>query len=191
MSKPKKKLAGPGWWSHDKRVQVVTTYLAVGNAPMTEAVTGVPRSTIRQWRMADWWKELETDIRTEEDSELDVKLSKIIDKSLSAVADRVENGDFIYDGKTGEFKRKPVHVKDALKVTTDLFDKRNLIRGKPTSRVEKQNVTDSLANLAAEFAKFAASKTIKGEVIEEAIEVQSTSQKDANAHEGQERLLSA
>ena len=165
---PKKKVAGHnGWWSHDKRVQVVTTYLAVGNAPMTEAVTGVPRSTIRQWRMADWWKELETDIRTEEDSELDVKLSKIINKSLDTVMDRVENGDFLFDSKTGKFHRKPVHMKDALKVTTDLFDKRNLIRGKPTSRVEKQNVTDSLANLAAEFAKFACSKTIEGEVVKE------------------------
>ena len=178
MAKPKKKLAGPGWWSHDKKCQVVTTYLAVGNAPMTEAVTGVPRGTIRQWKMQDWWKELETDIRSEEDSGLDVKLTKIIDKSLDAVMDRVENGDFIFDSKTGKFNRKPVHMRDALRAATEVFDKRNLLRGKPTSRVEKHNVQDNLANLAAEFAKFAAAKTIQGEVIEDANERE-------DAHEGQ------
>lgn len=167
MSKQKKKVAGLGWWSQEKKIQTVTTYLALGNAPMTEAVTGVPRGTIRQWKMQSWWKELESDIRNEEDSELDVKLSKVIDKSLDAVLDRVENGDFIFDSKTGKFVRKPVHMKDALSAVTQVFDKRNLLRGKPTSRVEKQNVSDNLSKLAAEFAKFAASKTIEGEVIEE------------------------
>ena len=150
----------------------------MGNAPMTEAVTGVPRSTIRQWKMQDWWKELELDIRNEEDAELDVRLTKIIDKSLDAVLDRVENGDFVFSKKDNKFHRKPVNMKDALKVTTDVFDKRNLLRGRPTSRTEKHNVSDSLANLAAEFAKFAACKTIQGEVIEDAHE--------EDAHEGQD-----
>ena len=164
-----KKLPGPGWWSQEKKIQTVTTYLALGNAPMTEAVTGVPRGTIRQWKLQQWWKDLESDIRNEEDSELDVKLSKIIDKSLDAVLDRVENGDFLFDSKTNKFVRKPVHMRDALNAVTQIFDKRNLLRGKPTSRVEKQNVTDNLAKLAEEFAKFARSKTIQGEVIAEDI----------------------
>jgi len=162
-----KKLPGPGWWSQQKKAETVTTYLALGNAPMTEAVTGVPRNTIRQWKMQDWWKELEIDIRNEEDAGLDVKLTKIVDKSLDAVMDRVENGDFIFNPKTAKFYRRPVHMKDVLKVATDVFDKRNLLRGKPTSRVEKHNITDNLANLAAEFAKFAKSRTIEGEVLEE------------------------
>ena len=170
MSRQKqKKLAGPGWWSHEKKVQTVTTYLAVGNAPMTEAVTGVPKGTIRQWKMQQWWKELEADIRNEEDAELDVKLTKIIDKSLDAVLDRVEHGDFLWDSKSNKFVRKPVHMKDALNAVTQVFDKRNLLRGKPTSRVEKQNVNDNLAKLAAEFAKFAAAKEITGEVLAEDI----------------------
>ena len=133
---------------------------------MTEGVTGVPRGTIRQWKLQPWWKELVDEIRNEEDCELDVKLSKVINKSLDALTDRVENGDFLFNSKTGKFVRKPIHMKDALQAVTQVYDKRNLLRGKPTSRVEKHSTTDNLANLAAEFAKFAASKTIEGEVIE-------------------------
>lgn len=169
MSK-QKKIAGPGWWSQQKKIETVTTYLALGNAPMTEAMTGVPRGTIRQWKLQDWWKELVEDIRNEEDNELDVKLSKVIDKSLDAVMDRVENGDFIFDTKSGKFQRKPVHMRDALNAVTQVFDKRNLLRGKPTSRTEKHNVSDNLANLAAEFAKFSKARQIEGEVIENAHE---------------------
>ena len=172
-----KKLAGPGWWSHQKKIEVVTTDLALGNAAMVEGVTGVPKGTIRQWRMQDWYKDLVAEIRNEDDATLDVKLSKIIDKSLDAVLDRVEHGDFMFDSKTGKFLRKPVHMKDALAAVTQVFDKRNLLRGKPTSRVEKTNITDNLAKLAEEFAKFANARTIQGEVIEDADEGE-------DAHEG-------
>lgn len=137
---------------------------------MTEGVTGVPRGTIRQWKLQQWWKDLVEDIRNEEDTELDVKLSKVINKSLDAVTDRIENGDFMFDSKAGKFRRKPIHMRDALQAVTQVYDKRNLLRGKPTSRVEKHSTSDNLANLAAEFAKFAASKTIEGEVIESTIE---------------------
>lgn len=167
-----KKLPGPGWWSQQKKIETVTTYLALGSAPMTEGVTGVPRGTIRQWKLQAWWKELEAEIRNEEDSELDVKLSKVINKSLDAVMDRVDNGDFTFNSKTGKFERRPVHMRDALQAVTQVFDKRNLLRGKPTSRVEKTNVQDNLAKLAEEFAKFSMARTIQGEVVHE--------EKDAN-----------
>lgn len=182
-----KKIAGPGWWGEKKKIEVVTTYLAMGNAPMTEGVTGVPRGTIRQWKLQPWWKEMVEDIRNEEDAGLDVKLSKVIDKSLDAVLDRVENGDFIFDSKTGKFARKPVHMRDALNAVTQTYDKRNLLRGKPTSRVEKHNVQDNLANLAAEFAKFANAKTIQGEVIEDTREEDTSGESPVESQE--ERML--
>lgn len=178
-----KKLPGPGWWSQQKKIEVVTTDLALGNAAMVEGVTGVPRGTIRQWRLQDWYKELVAEIRNEEDVELDVKLSKVIDKSLDAVLDRVENGDFMFDSKTGKFLRKPVHMKDALQAVTQVYDKRNLLRGKPTSRVEKHNIQDNLANLAAEFAKFAKAKQIEGEVLESTIEEDSIGEPSVESQE--------
>ena len=156
-------------WSEAKKVEVVTTYLALGKAPMTEAVTGVPRQTIRIWKMQPWWKDLEREIRNEEDGELDAKLSRIIDKSLDAISERLDNGEFLLDSRTGSIKRVPVKMRDAARVTTELLDKRNLIRGKPTSITEKISTTDILQKLAAEFAGFVrkqSEKVIEGEVID-------------------------
>lgn len=138
-----------------KKIEVVTTYLALGKAPMVEAVTGVPRQTIRQWKMQPWWKDLVNEIQTEEDSELDGKLSRIIDRSLDAVVDRIDNGDFILDSRSGTIKRVPVKLKDVHKVSTELIDKRNLIRGKPTSITQKITVEDMMGKLADEFKKWA------------------------------------
>jgi hypothetical protein len=67
----------PGeWWSDAKRIEVVTTWLALGKIPLVAACTGVTEGTIRQWRTQPWWKELELSIQTESDQELDAKLAK-------------------------------------------------------------------------------------------------------------------
>lgn len=162
-------MSGKGWSDSDK-VKAVTTYLAVGKLPLVEVVTGVPRSTLKQWRLQPWWKELEEEIRREDEYELDAKLSKLIDKSLDAVAERIENGEFRIS-KTGQIQRVPVTLKDVHRVAVDLVDKRNLIRGKPTSRVEKTETVDTLQKLAAQFAEWVKNsmkpepKIIEGEVI--------------------------
>lgn len=156
-------------WPDAKKIEVVTTYLALGKAPMVEAITGVPRQTIRLWKMQPWWKDLEREIRNEEDGELDAKLSRIIDKSLDAVGERLDNGEFLLDSRTGQIKRVPVKMRDAARVSTELLDKRNLIRGKPTSITEKISTEDIIKNLAQQFAQFVKNQTtekiIEGEVI--------------------------
>lgn len=164
-------MSGKGW--DDKvKTQAVITYLAVGKLPMVEAVTGVPKATLRQWRLQPWWKELEEEIRREDEYELDTKLSKIIDRSLDAVLERIEGGEFVLDSKTGTVKRIPVKLKDVHRVSVDLVDKRNLIRGKPTSRVEKTETIDTLQKLALQFAEWVKKsfppepKIIEGEVLD-------------------------
>lgn len=121
---------------------------------MVEAVTGVPRQTIRIWKMQQWWKDLEKEILQDEEQELDAKLSKIIDKSLDAVTERIQNGEFILDSRTGTIKRVPVRLRDVHKVAIDLVDKRNLIRGKPTSITERISTEDVIRKLAEEFKSF-------------------------------------
>lgn len=158
-----------GWHSEKKKIEVVTTYLAVGKAPMVEAITGVPRATIRQWKMKPWWKELVEEIRSEETLELDAKLRKIVDKSLDTVVDRLENGDFSRNPKTGKLSRTPVKMRDAERVASELIDKRNLIRKQPNEKqVTQQGFDDRLLKLAEQFAEFALGKrektiTIDGE----------------------------
>lgn len=149
----------PGeWWSDAKRIEVVTTWLALGKIPLVAACTGVTEGTIRQWRTQPWWKELEISIQTESDQELDAKLAKRIDKALDVVYDRLENGDFMYDPKTSQFVRKPVSMKDTNRVMVDMLDKRMLIRKQPKEQQSQEAVGDILKNLAKEFEQMAKKK---------------------------------
>ena len=125
------------FYTDAKKVEVVTTYLILGKAPLVEAATGVPRGTIRQWKTMPWWKVLEAQIHADEDQALDGRLSKIVDRTLDTVVDRIEHGDYILDSRSGTVKRVPVKMRDAHKVSIDLIDKRNLLRGKPTRITEK------------------------------------------------------
>lgn len=152
------------WWSDGKRLEVVTTWLVLGKIPLVSATTGVPEGTIRQWRTQPWWKEIEVSVQTESDQELDTKLAKRIDKALDLVMDRLDNGDYLYDPKTSTFIRKPVSMKDTWKVSTEMIDKRLLIRKQPKDQASQEAVGDILKNLAKEFAEMARKKVHGGTV---------------------------
>jgi len=142
-----------GWHSWEKKVQVVTSYIALGKAPMVEAVTGVPAGTIRQWKLKDWWKELEGMLREEGAMEMDAKLQKVVDKSLDIVMDRLEHGDFIYDPKSGNVKRRPVYLKDAARVAGETIDRKVVLSKFIAPFQEKASLEDQLKKLAEEFKK--------------------------------------
>lgn len=164
-------------WSEAKRIEVATAHAMGLKAPMIEAATKVPTQTIRHWRLQDWFKDLVDEIRREDDHEVDAKLTKIVGKSLDAVVDRLENGDFMFNPKQGKFVRRPVYARDVTRIADIMFDKRNLLRGKPTSISGKQEqISDRLVKLAIEFERFVKAKTIEGEVIKDAIPESETTQ---------------
>lgn len=138
-----------------KKVEVATHYLTYGNMKETQRVTGVPYTTIRLWRKSAWWQEVEAEIRLDENAALDSKLSRLVEHSLTTVANRLEHGDFVLDSRTGEVRRIPVKMRDATRVAKDMLDQRNLVRGNPTSRVETIGVADIMKKLAEEFKKWA------------------------------------
>lgn len=143
-------------WPMEKKIEVVAQWLVLGNMRMVSAITGVGYDLVREWKTQAWWKELEAEIRQSQNIEMDTKLSKIVDRSLDAVLDRVENGDFIYDQKAGEVRRKPANLKDVHRVAVDSISKRELLRGNATERREVTQVSmqEQLKMLAAEFSKW-------------------------------------
>lgn len=141
-------------WPMEKKIEAVSQYLVLGNMKLVAATTGVSHDLLRQWKGQPWWLELEGEIRASQNIELDTKLSKIVDKSLDAVLDRVENGDFIYDQKSGEIKRRPAALRDIHRVSVDMISKQDLIRKGATDRNEgsKISVEEQLKMLAMNFA---------------------------------------
>jgi hypothetical protein len=162
MSRKRKKKPGvAGWWSDSQRIQLVTTWLATGNLALAAATLEIPEVTARRWKSQEWFQKMVEDIRNEENLQLDAKLSKVVTKSVDALLDRVENGDFQYDQKTGQLVRKPISARDAAKVTTDMIDRRELLQGKKEKTTsDARKIEDRLVALASEFIKFSSAKTI-------------------------------
>ena len=74
---------------------------------------------------------------------------------MTTVEDRLVNGDYGFNQKTGEIFRKPVNMKDAHKVAVDMIDQKLKVEGRATQQVEKLDTMNQLEFLAKKFAEFA------------------------------------
>ena len=148
---------------------------------LVSSMTGIPHQLLRSWKAQPWWKEMEQEVRLTENIEMDTKLTKIVDKSLEAVLDRVENGDFIYDNKTGQIKRKPANLRDIGRVSIDILSKRELLRGNATERKEttQVSVAEQLKQLAMEFSKWNSGQPKQETIDVEMVEVIEQDTEDA------------
>lgn len=165
-----KKHPGNGWWSDKERLQAVSTYLVVGKLSLVSAATSIPEDTLRRWRLQPWWKEMMEEIQKSSKIELNGKIMKVIDKSMAVIEDRLENGDFFFNPKTGAFERRGVSANTANKIANDLIQK-NLVMDKVIIEESKTNegLDERLQKLKDEIARFAKAKDITGEYKDESV----------------------
>lgn len=159
----KTKAHQPGIWNKQKHTEAVMTWLATGNLTQTAAITKVPLPTIKHWRKQPWWKEAVDAFYDDDKQELDAKYQKIVRKALAVMDDRLTNGNFQLDQKTGRILRVPVSLSDSHKVMKDLVDQQQVLR-KDQKEEQKQvveSVNDKLVKLAQQFADMAMGKKMK------------------------------
>lgn len=142
-------------WSDSQKIEAVTTYLALGNLVLTSSVLKIPEMTLRGWKQKDWWKEVEIELSVQENLQLSTRLKKIIETTITATEDRIQNGDWLYDSKIGELVRKPVNLKDVHRVTMDFIDKREHLLDKTPASVALEQIDDRLQKLAEKFEQIA------------------------------------
>lgn len=144
-------------WADSQKIEAVTTYMILGNLKLVSGALSVPYDTLKVWKASEWWKTMESDLRVQEDLQLSNRLKKIIANSYDAVEDRLANGDFMFDQKTGEMRRKPVNMRDAHKVAVDLSDRRDVMleRHIAGESVTNDKIEQTLRNLAEQFAQIA------------------------------------
>lgn len=138
--------------SPDLRMQACATYLATGDSRQASRLTGIPDRTIRSWFDQDWWIKDTERLRAQFEKQLDAKLTAIIGKAMDVTLDRLENGDELI-GKDGAPIRRKVSGRDAAVIGGVAFDKRALIRGQPTSRVERVNLDELRRQFAGEAVR--------------------------------------
>jgi hypothetical protein len=147
-------------YTEKQKMEAVCSFAVCGNSRRVAEITKIPEATIRAWKQTEWWYETTQRIAQEENEELDVKLTKLINKAVENVNDRLENGDMIYDTKRGQLARRPMSGKDTAIVAAITLDKRQLLRGQPTSRVESVSQDQRLLRLAEQFQAFAKAKEV-------------------------------
>lgn len=153
-------------WPIEKKAEVVGQFLILGNMKLVAATTDVPYDTIKKWKLSPWWGDMVTELRATQNIKMDAKLSELVELSLQAAYDRIVNGDYIYDQKTGELRRKPAQLRDIHRVAVDLLSKREFLRDRSDDRKEDSKVTieEHLKLMAKEMAKWVDTK--KKEVID-------------------------
>lgn len=156
-------------WPVEKKIEVVTSWLTLGNLRQAAAIGGMSHSLVKQWRTQPWWKDLEAEILASRRIASATKLSKIVDKSLDVIDDRLENGDFVYNAKTGDLLRKPVSMRDAGNVANSLMQRQAILEKLTRDETVAEtaiSIQDQLSNLALEFAKFNNRGKAQAETIE-------------------------
>jgi hypothetical protein len=156
-------------YSDKEKMNACCIFALSGNSRRTAEISKIPEATIRQWKTTEWWNEILTRIHVEKDEELDTKLTQLVDKAVEQINDRLDEGDWVYNPKLDKLVRKSITGRDLSHITATMLDKRQLLRGQPTSRVEKISQDERLLKLAEQFKQFTLAKEVM-QVIEEDIE---------------------
>lgn len=150
------------------KLAALTAYLVTGSTAKAEVHSGVPAGTIAAWkRNTEWWPALAEEVKKEKNDEMEALLTGILHESLAEVVDRLQEGDTFYDTKQGTTYKMPVKAKELAALTGILFDKRALMRGDPTRRVESVSTDQRLSKLKEQFEKFSNATEIEGSVVDE------------------------
>ena len=166
-------------WSDAQKIEAVTLWLSMGNLRLVGATLKIPEDTIRRWRMQNWWKEVADEIQLQDKIQLSATAKNIIDRSLATIADRLEHGDWIYDQKNGQMRRKPVAMKDALSVADRLMDRKEQLDKVQVQEHSVESVEAKLNKLMEKFSQVAGAPA----QVTDVIYVEKTNAEDAPERE--------
>lgn len=158
-------------WDDTKRVEAVNLFLIYGDMRKVESLTGIPLNTLRDWRkFKPWWKELENVLKEEHDIGVAGELTSVVENTIRAISDRVINGDFVYNARSGDITRVPVKAADLGKIASAMIDKKLTLQKQPTkytattdNKVELNNKLETLAKSFADFTSGRAAKVLQND----------------------------
>jgi hypothetical protein len=151
--------------SWDKRLEVVSRFLLLGNLRVVSEQTKIAYETLAEWKKSEWWPELVDQIKRTTKSKRNNSITKIIEQSIDTVQDRLDNGDFVFDQKTGQIIRKPVSARDATYISEAMMRRQDILETQMEHSHSEDTREEQLVKLAQEFQKWA-KKTTKHDVID-------------------------
>jgi hypothetical protein len=167
------KFSNPNYYNLEQKTDACALYCVYGDVDQVAELTGIPVKFLRLWKDEPWWKEIQKKVFVEQNEKLASRITGVLDRSLDHLVDRLDNGDFLWDVRKSKLVRKPVDTKVLATVFNTLVNRRQLIRGEPTSISSQIGIDDRLKMLAQQFEKFAAAKEIE-QLPPEIIDIEST-----------------
>lgn len=149
------KLDKAGEYTWETKIKVAATLLATGNMAHAARQHNIDYSTLQDWKKKPWWPKLLAEVRSAARADLQTKMSKIVNKALEAVEDRIDNGEVILNNKTGELLRKPASLRDVSTVANNMLHQQIQIEKLENgATIQQETMQELLLQLHGEFAKF-------------------------------------
>lgn len=129
-------------------LEAVRLFSRTGSLAKVAEELDVPIYELKKLSRTEFWQRELMELQRAEAALQNVQLTTILDSTLSAMEDRVKNGDF-YVAKGGKVGRSPLNAATLARVADSVFNMRQLLREQPTSIVDVEN--KKLSNLAAQL----------------------------------------
>ena len=143
-------------YPEEARYAAVAVWIKSGSLTVAAQETGVDINTVKYWRKQKFWHEIAEEILNEDALKKNARLYKIVDKAMDVVEDRLTNGNFQYDQRTGQVVRVPVQARDANSIMDSAFSRAHIIKKDQEAKVQvdQDDIKDRLSELASSFAAF-------------------------------------
>lgn len=115
-------------WDLDTRMNAAFAYSITGSAEEASKLCGVPPRTIKDWSKTDWFPILMQEVRAVRQDELDGQFTGALHKAVQAMGKRIEQGDAVYNARSGEVTYVPVKLRDLAFAAAVMMDKRATLR---------------------------------------------------------------
>jgi len=141
-----------GVYDAEDRDNAVSLYLQTGSMYQVHQLTGIPKTTLHQWKHSDWWPEVVRAFREEKNAVQEANMTVVLDKTLHKINERLDQGDPVLT-KEGDIVHVPLKTRDLAYVAQVLFDRRQLLRG--ANVASEENEKRDMAEIMKAFSKIA------------------------------------
>ena len=145
---------GNGTYTPHQKYEAAMLYTGCGNLKKVERVTKIPYETLKMWTRTNWWPEVCSMCSEVLTHNFSGKLNSIVDKSLAALEERLEQGDMVLtrDGST----YVPVKAKDLMNIAKQATEtKAKTVENAPTRKDQEQSTAKKFLDLATALAMVA------------------------------------
>ena len=154
-------------YTEGQKITAATVVILTGSLQRAAKESGVPWRRVKKWQMnSPWWDKVVTKVRRQKAKEIDDNLSRLIDTCLKDLETKLTDGETVLN-KNGDTVSVPLKTDTLLRVFNSLFDRRQVVRGDPTSISQSgpTNQAKILEDLQGRFLEFGKQMQQKEELV--------------------------